>query len=95
MAEQLQRDTVFLALTRPQMFGGVTYSFFVANGVLTAELFLLTKSFWVIAAAMIIHAAGCVACLREPRFFDLWMTRITRTPRIRNWRVWRCNSYQP
>jgi len=29
MAEQLDRDPVFGALTRPQMFAGVTYSYFV------------------------------------------------------------------
>ena len=41
MSAQLERDVVFGALTRPQMFAGVTYSFFVLNGVVTAELFLI------------------------------------------------------
>ncbi len=95
MAGQLQRDVVFGALTRPQMFAGVTYSFFVMNGVVTAELFLITKSFWALFAALAIHAAGYMACLKEPRIFDLWLTRATRCPRVRNWSVWRCNSYRP
>ena len=95
MAAQLERDMVFGALTRPQMFAGVTYSFFVLNGVVTGELFLLTKSFWAILAAVVIHVAGQMACLREPRIFDLWLIRITRSPRVRNWSVWRCNSYRP
>ena len=43
MAGGLKRDTVFLALTRPQMFAGVTYPFFVVNAVVTAELFLIFK----------------------------------------------------
>jgi len=47
MASQLNRDTVFVALTRPQMFAGVTYTFFILNGILAAELFLIFKSFWV------------------------------------------------
>jgi type IV secretion system protein VirB3 len=34
MAAPLQRSTVFLALTRPQMFAGVTYTFFIANVML-------------------------------------------------------------
>ncbi len=95
MAGQLQRDVVFGALTRPQMFAGVTYSFFVMNGVVTAELFLITRSFWALLAALVIHAAGYMACLKEPRIFDLWLTRATRCPRVRNWSVWRCNSYRP
>ena len=95
MSAQLDRDPVFGALTRPQMFAGVTYSYFVLNGVVTAELFLITKSFWALAAAGLIHMVGYVACLKEPRAFDLWLTRLMRAPRVRNWRVWRCNSYRP
>ena len=95
VAAQLERDMVFGALTRPQMFAGVTYSFFVLNGVVTAEMFLITKSFWALLAAVAIHAIGYVACLREPRIFDLWLTKVSRCPRVRNWAVWRCNSYRP
>ncbi len=95
MVAHLDRDPVIGALTRPQMFAGVTYSFFVLNGTVTAELFLVTRSLWVIAAALVIHMAGYWACLREPRIFDLWLTRISRCPRVKNWSVWRCNSYRP
>ena len=95
MAAQLDRDMVFGALTQPQMFAGVTYSFFVLNGVVTAEMFLITKSFWALLAAVVIHAIGYVACLKEPRIFDLWLTKVSRCPRVRNWAVWRCNSYRP
>jgi type IV secretion system protein VirB3 len=30
----LERDSLFVALTRPQLFAGVTYSLFIANLVL-------------------------------------------------------------
>lgn len=93
MAGHLRRDTVFVALTRPQMFAGVTYTFFVANGILAAELFLIFKSFWAIGIALIVHLIGVLACLREPRFFDLWITRVSRCPRVKNYRLWGCNSY--
>lgn len=95
MAGQLQRDTVFLALTRPQMFAGVTYTFFVANGIIAAELFLIFKSLWVIAIALLIHLVGVLLCLREPRFFDLWIARVSRCPRVKNYAIWGCNSYRP
>jgi type IV secretion system protein VirB3 len=91
----LKGDTVFRALTQPQMFAGVTYSYFVVNAIVTAELFLLTKSFWVFLLSIVLHLTGYLACLKEPRIFDLWFTRATRTPRVKNWAVWRCNSYQP
>lgn len=86
---------MFRALTQPQMFGGVTYAYFVLNAVITLEAFLITRSFWALAVALLVHAIGYLACLREPRLFDLWMTRVSRTPRVRNYRFWRCNSYQP
>ncbi len=95
MAAQLDRDPVFGALTRPQMFAGVTYSYFVLNGVVTAELFLITKSFWALAAAGLIHMIGYAACLKEPRVFDLWLTKVIRCPRVKNFALWGCNSYRP
>lgn len=77
------------------MFAGVTYSFFVINGVLTTEVFLVAHSFWALGVALGVHGVGYLACLREPRIFDLWLTRVSRCPRVRNWQLWRCNSYSP
>ena len=93
--EGVDRDPLFVALTRPQMFAGVTYSYFVINGVLATELFLIFHAFWVLIVAVVIHLAGVLVCLREPRFFDLWLAKVQRCPRVRNYRVWRCNSYRP
>lgn len=95
MADGLERDTVFVALTRPQMFAGVTYSYFVVNAMIATELFLIFRSPWVFLAAIVIHLAGVLMCLREPRFVDLWITRVSRCPRVRNHKIWRCNSYRP
>lgn len=95
MPAPFRRETVFLALTRPQMFAGVTYSFFVINAIVSLEAFLIFKSFWVIGMALVLHLAGVIACLREPRFFDLWLVRVSRCPRVRNFRIWGCNSYRP
>ena len=91
----LVRYPVFRALTRPQMFAGVTYSFFVINAALTTELFLITKSFLALAAALLIHAAGYLVSLREPRVFDLWLAKVSRCPRVANWKRWGCNAYSP
>lgn len=95
MSAGLERDTLFVGLTRPQMFAGVTYSIFVANVVIATELFLVFKSLWVVAAALVLHGAGMLLCLKEPRIFDLWLARVSKCPRIKNYRIWRCNSYRP
>lgn len=92
---ELERTPLFTALTRPQMFAGVTYSYFVINAVLAAELFLIFRSIWVLPAAQIIHGVGVLLCLKEPRIVDLWLTRVRQCPRVRNYSLWRCNSYRP
>lgn len=94
MGAALARDTLFVGLTRPQMLGGVTYSFFVINLVLSTEAFLIFRSVWALALALVVHGVGWVACLREPRIFDLWLIRAARCPRVRNYRFWQCNSYR-
>jgi type IV secretion system protein VirB3 len=93
--EQLDRDRVFIALTRPQMFAGVTYSLFIVNFVLAAELFLVFRSLWVAVPALILHGLGVLLCLREPRAIDLWLARARLCGRVPNYRLWRCNSYRP
>ena len=40
----LVRHPVHRALTRPQMFAGVTYNYFIINGMVTTEAFLITSS---------------------------------------------------
>ena len=92
---RLASDPVFAALTRPQMIGGVTYPYMVLNLIVTLEVFLITRSWWSLGIALVVHAIGYVGSLREPRFFDLWMTRLRTCPRIRNFSFWGGNSYQP
>ena len=89
------RFPIHRALTRPQMFAGVTYSYFIINAAVTTEAFLMTKSFLALPVALGVHAVGYLVCLRDPRSFDLWLTKVTRCPRVRNWRRWGCNSYAP
>jgi type IV secretion system protein VirB3 len=91
----LQRIPVFRALTQPQMFAGVTYTYFIINAVVTTEIFLVTRSFWAVPAALLIHVIGYMASLREPRIFDLWITKASRCGRTRTHSRWHSNSYRP
>ena len=89
------RDRLFVALTRPQMFAGVTYSYFVINVIVAAEAFLIFRSLWALVPALIVHGLGMLICLKEPRFVDLWQVRLSHCRRVPNHAVWRCNSYRP
>ncbi|TNE56366.1 MAG: type VI secretion protein, partial [Sphingomonadales bacterium] len=44
----LVRHPVHRALTRPQMFAGVTMNFFIINLMVTTIAFLILKSLWII-----------------------------------------------
>ena len=52
----------------------------VMNIFATAILFINTKSFLVIPAALILHVFGYLMCLRDQRYFDLLACRILHTP---------------
>ena len=73
------RDMLFLALTRPAMVWGVTYSYLVVNLMVTGILFVWTGSFLTILIGVPVHILGYVACLREARRFDLWWVRLRYT----------------
>ncbi len=98
----LIRHPVHRTLTRPQMFAGVTMNFFVINMMVSMIAFLvlvdLMKGFWVLLLFLVpltMHVVGYFASLREPRIFDLWITKVSKCPRIPNFRRWNCNSYAP
>lgn len=91
----LVRHPVHRTLTRPQMFMGVTMNFFIINMMVTTIAFLILNSFWIIPVPFVMHGIGYFASLREPRIFDLWVTKVSKCPRVANYKRWGCNSYAP
>ena len=88
-------NPLFRALARPQMVAGVTYPFFVMNGIVAAELFLVFKTPLALLPALVIHALGYAAHLRDPHVMALWITRLRRTPRVANYKLRGANVYCP
>jgi type IV secretion system protein VirB3 len=100
----LVRQPVHRALTRPQMFAGVTMNFFIINMMVTTIAFLIlrnlliTNGLFLVAFLLVpvtMHVIGYFASLREPRIFDLWITKVSKCPRVPNFKRWGCNSYAP
>ena len=90
----LSGDPVFLGLTRPAMIAGVTQSFFVINGMLNLVIYLAVNSFLpVFILFPLLHGIGYLACLKDPRTFDLWMIYAKTCTRCRNKSFWGSNSY--
>ena len=99
----LVRHPVHRTLTRPQMFAGVTMNFFIINMMVSTIAFLVLSDLFANTLAIlafllvpiVMHLIGYFASLREPRIFDLWVTKVSKCPRIPNYRRWGCNSYAP
>jgi type IV secretion system protein VirB3 len=93
----LTADLLFVGATRPPMRWGVTYSALLVNGVVTMEIFLLTKNLLTLLLAAPIHGVCALLCARDARFFDLALLwGRTRIPALlANARFWRSSSYSP
>ena len=90
-------DVLFVAVTRPPMRWGVTYSALLFNAVFTMEVFLLTKNLLTLLIAAPIHGVCALLCARDARFFDLILLwGKTRMPAyFANYRVWKASSHGP
>src|SRR5580658_8007686 len=93
----LTTDVLFVAVTRPPMRWGVTYSALLFNAVFTMEVFLLTKNLLTLLIAAPIHGVCALLCARDARFFDLVLLwGRTRMPAyLCNFRVWKASSHSP
>jgi type IV secretion system protein VirB3 len=93
----LVADVLFVAVTRPPMRWGVTYSALLFNAVFTMEVFLLTKNLLTLLIAVPLHGVCALLCARDARFFDLVLLwGKTRMPSyFANYRVWKASSHGP
>jgi type IV secretion system protein VirB3 len=93
----LTADVLFVAVTRPPMRWGVTFSALLFNLVFTMEVFLLTKNLLTFLIAIPIHGVCALLCARDARFFDLVLLwGRTRMPAyFGNFRLWKASSYSP
>jgi type IV secretion system protein VirB3 len=93
----LRADVLFVGATRPPMRWGVTYAALLVNGVVTMELFLVTRNLLTLLLALPIHGICALLCARDARFFDLALLwGRTRIPAlVANARFWKSSSYSP
>lgn len=90
----LNQYPLFMALTRPPMYMGVTQSYFLFNAISSVVFFIVSMK---IIVAMIgftfFQLLGMMLCWHEPNFFNILMGKfLNLTP---NQSYWGCNSYDP
>ncbi len=94
----LTADPLFLGMTRPPMVLGVTYSALLVNIVLTMEAFIVTRNLVWLLTFIPLHGLFYLACLYEPRFFDLfqlWGRTRGLALLAGNTRLWKASSHSP
>ena len=72
MQGRLQKDPLFMALTRPTMIFGVTYSYVAIEGGYFLLYFINMDEgrFMAFLHVLVLHAIGIMICSHEPRFAE-------------------------
>jgi len=88
-------DALFLGVTRPALALGVPYAALLVNSLVTLELFLTTRNLLCLLICLPLHGFAWLACLAEPRFFELLAVWVQVRARggYRGRRAWRARSY--
>jgi type IV secretion system protein VirB3 len=86
-------DPLFVGLTRPPMFLGVTNSYVMLNGFTSLTYYIQTSDASVFLLAVLMHMIGYIFCFKEPLFFELWMLKIQKFNNCKNKSYHGANSY--
>ena len=88
-------DSLFIGVTRPALALGVPYAALLMNSLVTMELFLTTRNLLCLLICLPLHGFAWLACLAEPRFFELLAVwgQVRARGGSRGSRAWRARSY--
>lgn len=94
MAGGLDTDPLFVGLTRPSMFFGVSYMYSVLNGGICLMYFINTESLLALFLGLpFFHLIGYIICFKEPLFIELFMVKTQKCNKCRNKMFHGANSY--
>ena len=90
-----REDPLYQGMTRDAMVLGVTLDCFILEVIGWSIAFLITRSFWVLAAAGFFHLLCFWKCLDDADYFSIWWARFSLTGNGANKDVWGGHSYDP
>lgn len=88
-------DPVFVAMTRPAMLFGVTYSGIILNLTMVSVFFITSDDFWPFVWGVPIHGVMGLLCRWEPRYFDILKVWANTNGQARSRFYWKGSSYRP
>jgi type IV secretion system protein VirB3 len=93
--EILEIDILFAGATRPAMMLGVSYEFFIINGMFAAIFFLAVGNPFYMAIVFPGHILGYLMCMEEPRRFGILFKWLEVAGKCRNRMFWKSSTYTP
>jgi type IV secretion system protein VirB3 len=94
-AARVERDALVVGMTRPLLLWGVTYSYFVIEGMAATVLFLMGDNLLYLLVIAPLHLLGALLCKWDARFFDILFKAAQHARPVRNRPLYRCNVYLP
>ncbi len=94
LEKPLNTYPLFVGLTRPPMYLGVTQTFFLFNALPCFIFFILSMKIIIAGLCFaLLHLVGMVLCWDEPNFFNILVGKFSLSNH--NQSFWGCNSYDP
>lgn len=90
---KLKADPLFVGLTRPPLFLGVSYMYFVLYMLGCMIYFINANDFKVFLLGAFIHFIGYMVCYKEPLFIELYRAKFSKCAFCRNKSIYGANSY--
>jgi type IV secretion system protein VirB3 len=82
---KLGNDPLFVGLTRPPMFLGVSYKFAMLNGIGNLLYFINHPNLIVVVLGILVmHGIAYIICFKEPLFIELYSVRVSKCTKCRN-----------
>lgn len=91
----LQADPLFVGLTRPTMFLGVSFLFVILYSLVSMLYFINTSDLKIFIIVPAFHLIGYIICFKEPLFLELFLIRAKKCTICRNKTFHGANSYDP
>lgn len=90
----MKSDPLFVGLTRPTLFLGVSMEFAMLNMLVSIVMFIQKSDFRILPIAALIHAVGYILTFKEPRFMKLYLTKFQNFNKCPNKSFYGANSYK-
>lgn len=89
----ISKDPLFVGLTRPSMFLGVSLPFFASNMMISLMAFIQISDLRILLMAFALHIVGYILCYKEPRFVEIYLMKYGNFNKCPNKSHYGANSY--